>query len=322
MKKIAFANGIQLAMLRIGVSLVLLLKVIAEYPYLALMYTSQGVIHGEISRPLQAPNTISLPQLAEWLHITNEVLFLQVIYIVLFAAAILLMAGCFTRIAAAYCFMVTMLLFNGYNLLSFGFDGFVFTLLFYIVLFPMGRFLSVDNILRPHRPAIAAKEVQFYLRVLQIHLCIVYLAAGVSKLRGHEWLDGTAIWQAVNQPQFFTSATPYILRVVSHWWASAALTWITLAVEILFCALIWVPRFKLRFIVLTGAILMHLFIGVVMGLQLFALIMVVFDLSAFGNIYIDMLYKHKNRFAWLKAPLWVMKINGGKGLQYKSAVQR
>src|SRR6185369_12728 len=34
-------------------------------------------------------------------------------------------------------------------------------------------------------------------RLIQVHLCVLYLFAGLSKLQGQAWWDGTAIWNAV-----------------------------------------------------------------------------------------------------------------------------
>jgi hypothetical protein len=97
-------------------------------------------------------------------------------------------------------------------------------------------------------------------------------------------MDGTAIWKAINQPQFYTYFTPYIKSLASNTSVCAALTWGTLFAEIFFSLLIWVKWGKVRVIMLLSIILMHVFIGVVMGLQLFAWIMIVFDLSAFAGV--------------------------------------
>lgn len=142
----------------------------------------------------------------------------------------------------------------------------------------------MDQLISNKAQTIAPDRLNLYLRVLQLHLCVVYFTAGFSKLGGQEWMNGTAIWQAINQPQFYTGLTPFVKSLASYPWGSATLTWGTLAIELFFPLLIWIRWGKMQAIFLIGVILMHVFIGAVMGLQLFAWVMIVFDLSAFGGL--------------------------------------
>ena len=45
-------------------------------------------------------------------------------------------------------------------------------------------------------------SANFALRLLQIHVCIIYAAAGLSKLPGAKWWDGTAIWYTIANFEF------------------------------------------------------------------------------------------------------------------------
>ena len=35
------------------------------------------------------------------------------------------------------------------------------------------------------------------IRLIQIHMCVIYLFAGTGKLMGEAWWDGTAMWMAL-----------------------------------------------------------------------------------------------------------------------------
>lgn len=291
MKPVTFNHAIQLAVLRIGVAITILAKIWVEFDQLEMLFSQHGIIQDVLTKPLDISYVISLPKVIDFFGIQNEHLFLSSLYAVFGIGACFLLFGFQTKISAFICLLIHLMVFNGYNLLAFGFDGFLFTLLFYTLIFPVEKVFSLDRLMGRTDPFIAPDQLNFYLRILQIHLCIVYFTAGFSKLGGQEWMNGTAIWKAINQPQFYTGLTPFIKSLASYPWVSAALTGGTLAIELFFPLLIWIRWRKMQAILLLGILLMHVFIGAVMGLQMFAWIMIVFDLSAFGGI----LFKWSNQ---------------------------
>ncbi|MFT3883817.1 MAG: hypothetical protein QM703_29820 [Gemmatales bacterium] len=40
------------------------------------------------------------------------------------------------------------------------------------------------------------------LRLIQIHMCIVYFISGLAKLQGSTWWNGSATWLTMNSPLF------------------------------------------------------------------------------------------------------------------------
>ncbi|WP_316794130.1 HTTM domain-containing protein [Pedobacter frigoris] len=285
MKALAANSPLQFAALRIGVALTILFKIYSEFGQLDLLYSKTGIIQDFVSRPLQVSYIISLPKLIDFLGINNEHNFLSALYLLFGLSAVLLLLGLKTKINIAVCLFIHLLVFNGYSLLTFGFDGFLFTLLFYSLLFPVGRVWSLDNLIHKPQKPIDPAYMNICFNVLQLHLCIVYFTAGVAKFGGQQWMDGTAIWSAINQPQFYSVFTDFFKELISRPGVSAIFSWTTLFVEIMFPVLIWVKWGKVRIVILVSVILMHVFIGAVMGLQLFAWIMIVFDLSAFGGVF-------------------------------------
>src|SRR5262249_11626663 len=100
----------------------------------------------------------------------------------------------------------------------FGMDTMMNILLIYLMIGPSGAALSVDRLirryvimwrtLRARRPAPVRIPVtplvsaNFAIRLIQVHLCIIYLAAGLAKLRGNSWWTGQAVWGTLANPEF------------------------------------------------------------------------------------------------------------------------
>src|SRR4029079_6029405 len=80
----------------------------------------------------------------------------------------------------------------------YGVDRLANTFLFYLFLFPSGRAWTFAS-----RSASSREKETIpvgSLRVMQVHLCVIYFAAGLDKAGGSEWWTGEAIWQAISQP--------------------------------------------------------------------------------------------------------------------------
>lgn len=106
------------------------------------------------------------------------------------------------------------------------------------------------------------------IRLIQVHMCIVYLFAGIGKLQGETWLNGEAIWGAFASYEYQTVDMTWM---VNHMGMVTLLTIGTWAWELSYIALIW-PRLT-RPIMLAIAIPVHLGIGFCMGMLPFGLIM-------------------------------------------------
>ncbi len=107
------------------------------------------------------------------------------------------------------------------------------------------------------------------IRLFQIQLCIIYGYTGMEKLKGAPWWEGTALWNVVANSQMALMDFSFILR-----WPLLIIigTYFTLIFEIYFPALIW-PK-KIRGWVLLAGVLLHVGIGLTMGLVFFSAVMV------------------------------------------------
>jgi hypothetical protein len=116
-------------------------------------------------------------------------------------------------------------------------------------------------------------------RMIQIHFCIIYFGSGISKLLGSTWWMGTALWDAVANPEFGPMHLRYAYEamrfVARHRWLWEIMTAggviYTLVLEIGFPFLVWNRR--LRWIMVIGAALLHTGIALTMGLTGFGIIM-------------------------------------------------
>ena len=154
---------------------------------------------------------------------------------------------------------------------TFGLDQIATFLTLYLALAPCGAAFSIDARLRksPDPPAPSPRN-RLATRLIQVHLCVLYTAAGLSKLKGEAWWDGSAIWKAAANLEYQTADLTWLARP----WAEPIghlLTHVTVAWELSFWALVWRPR--LRPYVLAIGTGMHLGIGAFLGMWTFGLVM-------------------------------------------------
>ncbi|MBV8268482.1 MAG: HTTM domain-containing protein, partial [Planctomycetaceae bacterium] len=119
----------------------------------------------------------------------------------------------------------------------------------------------------PPAPSAGANLAQ---RLMQVHMCVIYLFAGISKLQGEAWWNGEAMWRAFANLEYQSADMtwlawyPWLLDLSTH----VAVLW-----ELSFCVLVWSRR--LRPLVLAGAVVLHVGIGACLGMWTFGLIMLV-----------------------------------------------
>src|SRR5262249_15676109 len=126
-------------------------------------------------------------------------------------------------------------------------------------------------------------SANFAIRLMQVHLCLIYFISGVSKLLGPMWWGGTTVWHVLGNPEFAPMDLEifrWMIRFIGQYQIVFDLCitgacYLTLAFEISYPYLIWRP--STRWLMLAGAIFLHGFIGLFMGLKTFSLMMLVFN---------------------------------------------
>ena len=197
--------------------------------------------------------------------------------------------GLFTRVATLLTWIAHLSFVHRGYIVWFGIDSMLSFILLYLTLAPSGLTFSLDNVWRRYRrlrglePAAAVNAdpqsharswmANVSIRLLQIHMCIVYFCAGVSKLQGPAWWSGYASWITMNTPEFALFDMNWLAFTPDWVWQWFCLfgSYFTLAFEIAFPFIIW-PRW-LRPISLFLAVLLHAGIGLFMGLISFGNVM-------------------------------------------------
>jgi len=126
------------------------------------------------------------------------------------------------------------------------------------------------------RPSVSAN---LSLRLIQLHLVLIYGMAGLAKLQGPSWWNGNATWKTMTTGEFvvldFTAlaAWPLFVNFLTH---------LSLALELLYPVVIWVRI--LRPLLLAGMIALHLAIAIMSpGLTEFGLVMMAGNLAFFSG---------------------------------------
>jgi len=189
-------------------------------------------------------------------------------------AAVLLTVGLATPLAAVVSLAALVSAANRAPLNTFGLDDTLGLLLIGLAVGPSGARLSVDSSLAGQGRGAASVRANIALRLIQVHLCVVYFFSGCGKLFGGSWWDGTALWGAAANVQYrtidltWTAGLPLLVNAV---------TLVTLFWEVAYAALIW-PRLT-RPLFLALAVAVHLGIGLAMGMMEFGLAMITANLA-------------------------------------------
>lgn len=193
-------------------------------------------------------------------------------------ASLAMATGLLTRWMVPLAWFLTLMVCHRMTGMLFGLDQVVMMISMYLMLAPCGAMGSLDARIRNRRgkaswlfpEAAPTSMTQFATRLLQIHLCIVYLFGGLSKLRGEMWQDGSALWFAAASYEYqsldltWLGYFPALTSLLSH----GTLFW-----ETFYVALVW-PRVT-RPIMIGMAVMVHGGIALFMGMVTFGSMMIV-----------------------------------------------
>jgi hypothetical protein len=166
----------------------------------------------------------------------------------------------------------------------FGFDQAILSWMLYLAFTgASGQAFSVDRLLARRRAAAGAGtsriplptvSANLALRLIQLHLCLIYAVSGLAKLQGRAWWNGEAVLMIVLAPEYrvgnflWLAAYPRFLNFLTH---------ATVALEVLYPVLVWVR--VLRPLMLIGMISFHVCIDLTLGLREFSLAMIAGNLA-------------------------------------------
>jgi hypothetical protein len=215
----------------------------------------------------------ALPWLWSW-YFPADPAAARILAAVCVVAAVLLTVGLATPLAAAVSLAGVVAAVNRAPLNTFGLDDTLGLLLVGLVVGPSGARLSLDRLLGWAGQGGPSVRATVALRLIQVHLCVVYFFSGCGKMLGASWWEGTALWGAAANVQYRTLDLTFLAR---HPLVINAFTLATLLWEAAYAALVW-PRLTRR-LFLAMAVAVHLGIGLAMGMMEFGLAMITANLA-------------------------------------------
>jgi Vitamin K-dependent gamma-carboxylase len=272
-----------LALLRIGLGFQIVwyaLTLRLDWTYI-LAGTGRGLISRDLAEAILSIESPIVPRLG-WLVSAGSKLgiaegpVLTIAWWSLVFAGILLAFGLFCRPMAIAGWLLHLAAVKSGDLLSYGVDNLTTIGLFYLMLSPLPDRYSLDWHFRKPQP----KDPQllgFWRRVLQLHLCVIYFFGGFTKCLGSGWWNGSNLWRALIRPPFNVVPPEILVKWKYAFPIAGIAVWL---IELGFPFFIWSRR--TRAIWLLCVILMHVGIGLFMGMYLFASIMIILNLAAFG----------------------------------------
>ncbi len=277
-------NDTWLTLLRVGLGLHVVLYCLALRRDWSFFLASDGggIINRRLAEAMLATESPLIPKVswlvrvAEIFHVSEETALLAA-WAALLVAAITLTIGLACRVSAIAAWFIHLAAASSGALSSYGVDNFMTIGLFYLMLAPLPDRAALDCRLRPNRPARDPRLHGFFRTVLQLHLCVIYLFAGLAKALGSGWWDGANLWRALTRPPFNIVAPD----LLAHWsFLLPPLGLAIVAIELAYPVLIWFRR--TRFLWLAMVCGMHVGIALTMGMHLFGLVMIVLNVAAFG----------------------------------------
>lgn len=204
--------------------------------------------------------------------------FYQFILSAYLVSLLFLVIGFLTRFSALFTLILQLIIFKSFAQFNYGYDQFVTMSLFYCFIFPVGKYYSCDNLIFKKKNV----EIFFnYQIVLQIHLCIAYFFSGLAKALDSGWWNGKSVWNALVSIDSNYYPVPIIYIVGGI---------LTVLLELSYPILVNFK--KTRKIILAAMVLMHLFIALMMELYAFSIIMIVWNVAAFGEL--DLVKEKRN----------------------------
>jgi hypothetical protein len=196
------------------------------------------------------------------------------------AFAILLTVGLWTRVSSIVVFVCVVSIQQRALLITHGGDKFLRVAGFFLMFAPAGAALSLDRFIRVRRklegPDVGPRA-PWAQRMIQFQLALLYFTSFWWKLKGHAWLDGSALYYVMHLHEIRRFPVP-------SWLQNAVIlklgSWFTLALEFSLGTLIWFRRF--RYYLLLLGLLFHLCLEYAFNIPMFQ-----WDILAAYVLFVD-----------------------------------
>jgi hypothetical protein len=228
-----------------------------------------------------------------WFHWIDSPFGVTILHVVALVVFALFTLGCFTRVVSILAFLATVAYANRLPVAMFGLDQVNAFITFYLMIGPCGARLSIDawrkrrrNSDSPPIPVPPSISANISTRMLQLHLCMIYLFSGLSKLQGPAWWNGTAVWGAIANLEYqsidltWLADWPLTVNFLTH----TVVVW-----ELSYCFFVW-HRLS-RPLVLAIAVAMHAGIACFLGMATFGTAMIIANIVFVSPALIELLLK-------------------------------
>jgi hypothetical protein len=291
------ADAFSLAVLRIFAGLMTLYTLATFTPDLVRFFGPGGLVPVDVLRSLRAVEPGRVPSTAiSFLELTVSAAELYAIHAVAILIALGFTVGFYSRVTGILTFLTLLAYVHRGPMLTTPMESVLTMVLMYVSWSPCGEFLSVDAWRRrkrspaavvetAERRATASVTANMALRLIQVHLTIIYLMMALAKINDgvaaeggeyHAWWMGEAVWWLGARP-----ITPLVDLTGILGWSVLTNLW-TLAIvafELGFAIFVWSPA--CRPLLLAVAVPMWLSLALITGLLPFSVMMLIANLAFF-----------------------------------------
>jgi hypothetical protein len=227
----------------------------------------------------------------DWIHSPAALWTAHIAALIVF---LLLTLGLFSRAAAILGFLATVSYANRVMPFAlFGLDDINALLALYLAIGPCGAAYSLDRLWARWRagqklPIEPRIDANVAIRLVQVHMCIVYAFSALGKLMGGSWWAGTAIWLSVANREYqsldltWLAAWPVLVNLLTH---------VTVLWELSYCVLVW-PRLT-RPLVIAMAVPIHLGIALALGMSTFGLVMLIGNVAFISPALVRLIFDRR-----------------------------
>lgn len=215
-----------LSLIRIGLGLVLVLSVVQVLPDVDWLWGPDGLLRYLLARYQDHPLSNYT-----WTVVT-----------LLLVSSVLFTVGCFTRLAGVTAAVMQAVVASSEYYHTWGWVSVMPPLVFILAMSPARNAWSVDAWLarRRGRP-LPAEAPQWALRLLQVHIAAIYIAAAWHRIDDDGWRNGEMVHAALTNSMY--SRFPYLdlepWKPLLKW-----LTWGTEAIELVAPVALWIRRLR------------------------------------------------------------------------------
>ncbi len=253
------------AVARITIGLVSLVNLTSLWPDRLLWFGQNGALDQAARDTLTRASSTNI---FNWISSGDTQV--SIVLFIGITAAIMMTFGAMGRIAAAVLWLVLVSLNHQNMVILQGGDTLIRTCLLPLQFAPHSSILSVDAWF--NRSAYKDSFLQapatlcWPLTLIKIQVSVMYLSTFLWKMKGGQWIDGTAVYTTSRILDFQRFPVPFVFDNLS---AIQAVTWSTLYIELALGTIIWFR--SIRYLVVGLGLILHAGLEWTMNIPIFEL---------------------------------------------------